>query len=225
MDFFDVARICAKRWYVFLPLLLVTAWYTYSSYTSVKPVYYVSSVVSIAPPNQRSSYSAQPAEVNGLLEAGGPTLITNLAVIAGNDSAFIDKVAAAGGQRNFVVKNFPTPFGVQVPLPLIMLETYSGDSYSAIKTIEIAATQIDGLFSDLQRSAGVADSQMAHAIVASAPKSVQAMPSRNRSAAGKFLGGLGIAVLASVVTDGFVTRVQRGKKTRLETQVITPVSD
>jgi hypothetical protein len=207
LDLFDLVRICAKRWYIFLPLFLLSTGYAYHAYTSVQPLYYANSVVSIAPPNQRASYSSSPMEVNGLLEAGGPTLITNLAVIAGSDPGFKLKVAGLGGTTNFTVKNFPQPVGVQVPLPLIMIETTTGDLTTATKTIEIASSQIDGVFRDVQKSAGVADSQLARAIVASPPRTAKATPSRTRATAGIFFGGLGVSVIASVIADVFANRV------------------
>ena len=217
MDLFDVVRICAKRWYVFLPLFLIGTGYAYHSYTSVKPVYYANSVISIAPSNKRDSFSSEPMDVNGLLEEGGPTFITNLAVIAASDPGFIQKVVAAGGAPNFTVKNFPAPMGVLVPLPLIMIETTQGDLSSAMQTIAIAAGSIDTVFRDVQQSAGVADPQMARAIVVSPARSALAMPSRTRSSAGVFFGGLGLAILASVIADVFATRVLRKK-----TQPVVP---
>jgi hypothetical protein len=221
LDIFDVARACARRWYVFLPLLLATTWFAYSSYSSVTPVYYVNAVVSIAPPNQRIAYSAagEAVPVNGLLEAGGPTLITNLAVIAGSDTAFKEKVTAAGGTPYFIVKNFPTPPGVNIPLPLIMIEATSKDPATAQKTIGIAADLIDPVFTDLQRSAGVSDSQMVRAIKVSPPTTIPAMPSRTRSTVGIFLGGLGLTILASVLTDAFANRLLRKKAKSSENPV------
>lgn len=49
MDLFDVIRSCARRWYVLIPLLLVVGWFSYDVYSSVKPVYYSSAVIGLAP--------------------------------------------------------------------------------------------------------------------------------------------------------------------------------
>lgn len=181
----------------------------------MRPLYYANAAVSITASNERPPWSATAnSDVNGLIEAGGPSLITNLAVIAGNDVGFKQKVTALGGQPGFAVKNFPTPPGTQVPLPLIMIEMTSGDQASADKTMQIASTQMDSVVRDVQRSAGVAESQMARAIVVSPAKSVLAMPSRTKASAGLFFGGLGLAVVASVIADFVANRLQRNNTRR-----------
>ena len=81
MDLFDVVRSCARRWYVFLPLLLIVAWYSYSVYSSVKPVYYSNTVIGIVPPSTRVDNvpAGVPIPRNGLLDVGGASLIAKMA--------------------------------------------------------------------------------------------------------------------------------------------------
>ena len=222
MDLFDVVRSCARRWYVFLPILLIASGYAYNSYTSVKPVYYSNTIVSVAPPNQRITYSmaGAPIPVNGLLEAGGATLITNMAVIAFGSPEVRRRVADAGGSWSFTVKNFPGPAGVEspVPLPLMMVESTTPDEDLSKRTVEAAASQIDPVVRDLQRNAGVADEQMVRALIVAPTFVIKAMPSRTKSALGIIFGGLMLAILAAVITDVFATRRRaRRKSTPVET--------
>ena len=83
MDLFDVARSCFRRWYVFLPLLLIVGWFSYSVYSSVKPVYYSNAVIGIAPPSTRVDNVAPgvPLPRNGLLDIGGASLIANMTAL------------------------------------------------------------------------------------------------------------------------------------------------
>ena len=39
MGSFSLKRSCYRRWYVIVPLLLITAWYSYHFYGVVQPVY------------------------------------------------------------------------------------------------------------------------------------------------------------------------------------------
>lgn len=208
MDLLDVVRIFFKRWYVGLPILLIAVWFAYTSYASVQPLYYANSVVTIAPPSQRIPYSeaGKPVEVNGLLEVGGPSLLTNMAVIACNDDAVKAKVMEAGGKWGYTVKNFPSPTG-QTPLPLIMVESSQADAATAKNTVELAALQIDPVLQQLQRNVGVPEAQIVRAVVVTPPVPVKAFPSRTRSSLGLFAGGLVLSILAAVVTDLLVTRV------------------
>lgn len=220
MDLLDVIRIFFKRWYVSVPLLLIVSWFSYYSYASVQPVYYANSVLTIAPPNQRIAFAeaGKPVEVNGLLEVGGPTLLTNMAVIACNDPAVKAKVVDGGGKWGFTVKNFPTgSTGSSQSLPLIMVETTQGDEVAAQKTVTLAANQVDPVLLELQRNAGVSDGQSVRAIVVSPAKPVRAYPSRTRAALGIFIGGLALSAVLAVVVDIFGARLAVGREARTRT--------
>ncbi len=65
MDLFDVARSCFRRWYVLLPLLAITAWYSYSTYSSVQPVYYANTIIGLAPPRVSGRTHPRPAVRSG----------------------------------------------------------------------------------------------------------------------------------------------------------------
>ena len=111
MDLFDVARSCFRRWYVFLPLLLIVAWFSHSVYSSVKPVYYSNAVIGLAPPSTRVDNVAPgvPLPRNGLLDIGGAPLIANMAAVGLREPSVVDRVVAAGGLPDYVSKMFPVP--------------------------------------------------------------------------------------------------------------------
>jgi hypothetical protein len=220
VDLFDVIRSCFRRWYVVLPLLLATAWFVHHTYTAVKPVYYSSAVVGIAPPNSTVQYGEPGAAVprNGLLETGGAMLIMNMAVLGFDDPSVRAQVVAGGGKADFVVKMFPSPAsgaGPQEQLPLIMIEATEDDPNSAARTIELAAAQADPVMRNLQQQAGVPDALMAHALSASPPSApIAAAPSRTRSALYLSALGAAIAILVGVVVDVLLMR----RKMRLQVQ-------
>ena len=111
MDLFDVARSCARRWYVFLPLLLIVAWYSHTAYSSVKPVHYSNAVIGLAGPNGRVEYapSGVPLPRNGLLDVGGASLIANMTALGLREPSTVDAVVSGGGLPNYVSRMFPRP--------------------------------------------------------------------------------------------------------------------
>ena len=53
MDLFDVARSCFRRWYVFLPLLLIMAWFSHSVVQLGEARLLLEAVIGLAPPSIR----------------------------------------------------------------------------------------------------------------------------------------------------------------------------
>jgi hypothetical protein len=204
VDLFDVVRSCFRRWYVVLPLLLITAWYAHHLYTSMKPVYYSNAVVSLAPPNSRVYQlpDGGPVPQNGLLEsAGGPTMIANLVTLSLKDPSVVARVVEAGGKRDYNARMFPVPAN-SPELPLIMIEATEPDPTSATKTVELVEAQADPTLRTFQQQAGVPDDQMVKALVVSPPTApLGGIPSRTRSTVAIFAAGAGLAILIGVVVD------------------------
>jgi hypothetical protein len=208
---------------VVLPLLLITAWFSHHIYTSVKPVYYSNAVISVAPANSRMDQAelGVPVPRNGLLDVGGPTLITNLAALGLRDSSVVAQVAAAGGQADYTARIFPVP-ATSPELPLIMVEATEPDPVAASKTVELVVAQADPTLRNLQRQAGVPDDQMVKALVASPPSApAGGTPSRTRSTISVFAAGAGLAILVGVVVDLFMTRWKARRQKRQPIRVQT----
>jgi hypothetical protein len=196
----------------------VTAWISYSQYTSVKPVYYANAVVSLAPSNQAQfSPDGSPVARNGLLDVGGAELIMNLVVLGFDDPSVKERVVAGGGIDNFTVRMFPgaTSSGTNQPqLPLIMIEATEPDPTSAVRTVELAAAQADSVLTRVQQQAGVPDIQMAKAIQASQPQAARGTPSRNKRLLETLIIGVGLAVLAGVGVDALINRLRTRRRER-----------
>jgi hypothetical protein len=203
---------------VVLPLLLIAAWFAYDIYTSEKPVYYSNAVVSIAPKNSRMDQAelGVPVPRNGLLDVGGPGLITNMAVLGLSDPSVAAQVIAGGGKADYTARMFPVS-ATSPELPLIMIEATESDPISAAKTVELAAAQTDSVLRNLQQQAGVPDDQMVKALVVSPPSVPRAgVPSRTRSVIYLSVVGAAIAILAGVVVD--VLFMRRRKRLQVQNQ-------
>lgn len=212
MDLFDVVRSCARRWYVLLPLLLIVGVYSHSVYSSVKPVYFASTVLGLAPPSNRVEQATPGYGIprNGLLDIGGATLVANLASVGLRQPAVIHKVVEAGGLPSYVAYLMPSPGGGQ--LPLISVDVTNADKEAVSRTLEIVIAQADETLKDLQRQARVPDDQMVTTFVVSPPSTPAAgMPSRTRSTIAVFVAGFGLSVLVTVLADVLLTRRRQRK--------------
>jgi len=213
---FDVARSCARRWYIFLPLLLVTAWFSHSAYSSAKPVYYSQAVVGLAPPSSRVENVPQgePVSRNALLDIGGASLVANMAAMKLKESSVVDKVVAGGGLPDYVARMFPVPANTP-PMPMIMIESSSGDPAEVSKTLELVLAQADGTLHDIQAQAQVPTNLMVSSFVVAPPSTPSAgMPSRTRSTVAIFIAGAGLTVLMTVLVDILLIRLRSWSRQR-----------
>lgn len=211
MDLFDVVRSCFRRWYVFLPLLLITIWYSHQVYAAVKPVYYVQTVIGLAPPSTRvdSALAGQPVPRNGLLDIGGAALLANMSAIGLRDPALVDRVVAAGGLPTYSAKLFPVP-PTAPPIPLVMIEETAPDPTAATKTVELVTNEMTASLETIQRQARVPADMMVEPFVVSPPSvPIPAMPTRTRSTASIFVAGLGLSVLVTVLVDVLLVRLRK----------------
>jgi hypothetical protein len=208
VDLFDVARACARRWWVFLPLLLIVGWFSYDVYSSVKPVYYGNAVIGLTPPSTKIYNAPQGVSLprNGLLEIGGADLIANMATVGLREPAAVDRVVAGGGLPDYVSKMFPVPANTS-PLPIVMIESTNADPAAVTRTLELVITQADVTLRALQRQAQIPEDQMVTPFVVSPPSTPAAgMPARTRSTIAIFVAGAGLAVLVTVVMDALLVR-------------------
>jgi hypothetical protein len=226
VDLFDVVRSCFRRWYVVLPLMLIVCWFAHSVYSSVKPVYYSSALIGIAPPSTRveNTPDGVPVPRNGLLDTGGAQLIANLTALGLIDPSAVNRVVTAGGLPDYHSKMFPTSPGMQ-QLPLIMVEETNADPAAVTKTLELVTAQADVTLRNLQHQANVPDDQMVTSFVVSPPSSpAAAMPSRTRSTVSLLVAGLGLSILFAVVLDVVLTRMSNRRKSKAKhKQVVAEV--
>jgi hypothetical protein len=208
VDLFDVVRSCFRRWYVLLPLLVITAWYSHQAYAAVKPVYYSQAVIGLAPPSFRidQAVAGQPVPRNGLLDVGGAPLLANMSALGVRQPAVVDRVVAAGGLPDFTAKLFPVP-ATAPPIPLVMIEETAPDPAAATKTLELVIGEMTASLQSIQQKANVpADMMVASFVVSPPSEPVAAMPSRTRATASIFVAGLGLTVLVTVLVDVLLIR-------------------
>lgn len=225
MDLFDVVKACLRRWYVFLPLVLISVGAAVQVYKSIQPVYYANSVVGLAPANSQVQFAAPGSGLprNGLMESAGPSFVAQLAVLAMKDPGVVARVVAEGGQPNYEVKMFPVlPNSPQ--LPLIMVEATEPDAASAQKTVQVASQQVPAALRQVQAQAGVPDELHVRGISPAPPSPpVAASPSRTKSAVAIVFSGVLLSVLAAVIVDTVFSR-RKSRKAATRAGVVGAVA-
>ena len=214
MDLFDVVRSCFRRWYVLLPLLAITAWYSHQVYAAVKPMYYSQAVMSLAPPNIRVDQAAvgQPVPRNGLLDIGGATLIANMSALGLREPAVVDRVVAGGGLPNYSAKLFPVS-AATTPIPLVLIEESAPDPAAATKTLDLVTIEMTAVLEKIQQQANVPADMMVKSFVVSPPSQpIAGMPTRTRATASIFVAGAGLSVLVTVLVDVLLVRRRKRPK-------------
>ena len=216
MDLFDVARSCARRWYLCLPLLLIVGWFSYDAYSTVKPVYYAHAVVGLTPPSTKIYSPPQGVALarNGLLDIGGADLIANMTAVGLREPSALDGVVAGGGLPDYTSRLFPLPSGTQ-PLPMVMIEETAADPAAVTRTLELVIAQADKTLRRLQQQARVPEEEMVTPFVVSPPSVPTAgMPSRTRSTVAIFVAGAGLTVIATVFADILLSRLSAAMRRR-----------
>jgi hypothetical protein len=223
MDLFDVIRSCARRWYVLIPLLLVVGWFSYDVYSSVKPVYYSSAVIGLAPPSVRveDTPPGVPLARNGLLDVGGAALIANMTAVGLQEPSVVARVVAAGGLPTYAAKMFPVP-ATMGQLPLVMVEVTDPNPAAVTQTLDLVIPQAEVTLRNLQQNANVPNDQMVAPFVVSPPgPPAAATPSRTRSTVAIFVAGAGLVTVVTVIVDVLLVRL--GKRERRRSSVPTEV--
>lgn len=222
MGSFSLKRSCYRRWYVIVPLLLMTAWYSYHFYGVVQPVYDGKSVVGLTAPNFRVLDTEPGHEVrgNGLLYIGGAQLIAEQTALGLREPSVVDRVVAAGGVPWYVSKTVPLNAG---QLPLITIDVTAGKPAAVTKTLEVILAQTQVTLRSLQQQAQVPEDQMMTPFLVSPPGVPTASyAARFPSTAQRFLAGVALSILLTVLVDVLLTH--RKSRTQERQQVLVGAS-
>lgn len=206
MDLFDVVRACARRWYITVPLLLVTLIVSGLSYVSVETKYYGTTVLGIAPAvAPQSPGSGLPS--NGLMDTGGIGLLSNLLSLGLQDEAVRTQIEADGGLPDYTSAVYAVPGG---QLPLVTVEATASDTAAVERTLTLVTQQAQTTLKQIQEGAGVVAVTQATTYPVRPPTAPEARkPGRARTTVAIFVVGFALSVLISVVADVMITRRRR----------------
>ncbi|MCX5041699.1 hypothetical protein OG921_00655 [Aldersonia sp. NBC_00410] len=208
MDLFDVAKSCARRWWVFLPLVAIVTFFSYHTYSGVQPVYYSSATVGLVGPAITPATGVG-APTNPLMNAGGVPLLSNLLAMGMSDAGVREQVVAQGGMSDYTAKVFSVVGG---QLPLVVIEATAPDPAIVASTLQAATGVGDGTLHQIQENAGVPPDQMMRTYpIGTIGEPAPAMPSRTRSTVATFVAGFGLSVVLTVIVDVLLIKWRRRK--------------
>jgi hypothetical protein len=160
VDALDIGRVCLRRWYVCLPLIVLAlvAGYSYSksrpyTYTGTGGVAVVPpAVVTTKLPNG-TTQTTNPADDNPLAQAGGTQLL---------QGALVSDLASTTAQQNLVAPGSDTTFTVSVQQYIqIVTVTATGSDEAAVReTVERVLAAAPQRLEAIQKTANAPDSSL-----------------------------------------------------------------
>lgn len=223
MDFWDVTKLIFRRWYVAVPLLLISAAATVYTATVVKPDYSLTSYLVLLPPTETAAPAngqATPtaAQNNPWIQLGLSSL-GQAAVYATQDQTFLDELAAQGHSPNFSI-------AVGYPNPGVTVEVVAGSPQQAQESTELILERYRENVRSLQTSRGVADRDMIN--ITQLDKGVNLKQTGGKvKRAILAVAGLGLLLSAGVTIGVDAELRRRGRKSlarRLAMAADAPVS-
>ncbi|WP_299576146.1 hypothetical protein [uncultured Williamsia sp.] len=219
MDLFDVLRACARRWFVFIPLVAISIAIAYNNYSGVTPVFFGNVSVGLTAPSTKTQQTSSTGSVqvnsNGLVDAGGVSYLATLVATAMDEPSTREAVRAAGGTLDYNTKLFTAPVGTQIPILVIDASGASGRAVQ--ETLRAAVAQAEPVAQSVQSDAGVPAANQYRALTpAEIPTPGGGYPSRTREALATILGGILISVVVTVAVDAILAYVARRRRKPLD---------
>ncbi|WP_375504716.1 hypothetical protein [uncultured Jatrophihabitans sp.] len=208
MDVFTLASACVRRWWVFLPLIAITAVVTVLQARSIKPDYSQGAQVILVPPSSVSTGDSKAAmvQVNPLGSIG----TTQAALVARLNSGPAATAVAQAGGGGFSA--FAEKIGGIVAL------TAGADSASrTTATLSAAIKQVDTQLALLQKDLNTpANLYVTSHLLSVDPSVSSAYPHRGRNLTLIAIAGVFISVLIAQLVDFLLQRRRRPSRHGIE---------
>jgi hypothetical protein len=217
VDTLDIARSCLRRWYVFVPVVLLAVAGGYQLAAQRAPSYSAVSVVTMYFPTQNlpqptvtNGQVTQPVDprlYNTLFQSGGVQLLVNSLVTDMTSDDVLRTLASEGHHTGYVVSIDKSNGN------LIDVQAKGPDSRDVLATVNSLVTLVNDRLIALQTRAGAPANSQYHAFTVSpATRAIEKPASKSKLLiAITGVGVLGAAGL-SVLFDGYSRR--RGSRRR-----------
>jgi hypothetical protein len=103
VDFWDATKVMVRRWYIAVPLLLLTLGLTGYTAVAVKADYMLTSYIQLVPPTTVQDRTAQRTAPSNPWTQLGLEALSQAANYATVDQTFLDKLEAQGASTNFKI--------------------------------------------------------------------------------------------------------------------------
>jgi len=219
MDLLDILRACLKRWYVFVPVVGLTAWLAAGQYLAAQPQYTATTSALVVP--SRDLIVARGAQGMGgapvttpFNGGGGATSLAGMLTAALSTSTVRQELLPGGGVLLTPVRN-PTS-----DTELVSVTVTANSEARATKAVEVLGTGINQVLANLQLAAGAPEGQLYVAAPGgpSDPPTVS-YPDRLRGVVGVSLAGVLAAVVLSILVQALARGGAQNRVPRQQTKV------
>ena len=209
MDLLGVMRACLRRWYVFLPIVLLTAWLARDQYQQAQPQYTATASVVIAPSTELVYNRGRQTETGLVVTtpfngSEGPRVLAGLLARALNTATVRQQLLPAGGAALTATRN------VQEDSTVVNLQVVAADATTDAAALEAVRAGANDVMARIQYDAGAPEGQL-YSAVSGGPVDppLVAYPDRVRGVVAIALAGLLLAVVLSVVAQSLLAGRRR----------------
>lgn len=219
MDIFSATAAVLRRWYVALPILLVTLYFATQQYQSVGPTYSstAASVILPPPPRAATPLITDPEDLQTPLDpaigalGSGTRLIRGLVEQNLENAVVRDRLRAKGATATYEVDG-------EGDSPLIDYLVTGDDPEVTARTLEALMAEAATVLTQVQQNIG-ATTPAVYRLQAAAPvlAPVEVAPERNRALIATIVGGGALAYFLALLVDaGLSARRAHRERTSLQ---------
>jgi hypothetical protein len=207
VDSLDVIKVCLRRWYIFLPLLLLAAGAGIGLSKQVKPTYRATGSYAFLYPNTEAiTATSDPRNRNPLVTQGNTALLGE--AVQANLSSEIVENALGGNNRGYAPDGTPTQAHYTVTLPLqsasYVVQTWAETQQEAADVVKAVLQAAPKAAKDVQTAAAAPDNSHFTAFVTAATQTEELPP---QSPAKLLLTVLAIGAVAGAALSLLVDRL------------------
>lgn len=204
MDLLGVLRACVRRWWVFLPVVGLTAWLCWQQFQQARPEYTSTAAVVVAPsPDLVISRGRQandgPPVITPFNGGEGPRVLAGLLVSALNTSTVRQQLLPAGGAALLASRD------VQQDATVVNLQVVAEDAGSDAAALAAVRAGVNDVVHQVQLQAGAPQDQLYDAVPGGpVDPPLVAYPDRVRGVVAIALAGMLAAVVLSVLAQSLL---------------------
>ncbi len=204
MDLLGVLRACVRRWWVFLPVVGLTAWLCWQQYQDAEPEYTATASVVVAPSPDLVISRGRQAEngppVTTPFNGGeGPRVLSGLLVRALNTAVVREQLLPAGGAALVASRD------VQEDATVVDLQVVAQDAASDVEALAAVRAGVNDVVHQVQLEAGAQQGQLYDAVSGGpVDPPLVTYPDRVRGVVAIGLAGMLAAVVLSVLAQSLL---------------------
>jgi capsular polysaccharide biosynthesis protein len=205
VDFWDLTKLLVRRWYVAVPLLLLTAVGAVGLAASIKPDYIADSYITMVPPNATST-NPDTTSRNPWLQTGLTTL-GSAAIYSTQDASVVERMVREGYSDNFTL-------AFDGDSPIIKIEVTATSKVQAKSTAEEVANLFAQSVKQLQQSYNPRDDEYITTHRLDQGDNIKSSTTKLKRAVIAIVGaGLLISIAMTAIVDTILQRRARRKAT------------